>query len=125
MPPSSNVVFVESPEVLDHRLKIKRLEIWDNTIQSGIRWVGLVLICFAMAFCVRVLAGKYTFAQIGVSFLGSFKVSEAVSYGVGVVGVGYGLRERRLRRKNIERMSGQIAKLEEEIHQRRSSSHLT
>jgi hypothetical protein len=115
----------QSKEVLEYRLHLKRLEILDSLVRLGIQWGCLSFIAACGAYSIAVLAGKFTFAQIGVNFLGSFTVSETISYGVGAAGVVYGLRERSTRRQNIQRMSAQIETLEKKAYPNRTSSHLT
>jgi hypothetical protein len=112
-------------EVLDFRLHLKRLEIIDTVVRLTIPWCGGILIALCAAYTVSVLAGKYTFAQIGISLLGSLKVSETISYAFGASGVIYGLKEGALRRKNIHRLSSQIQNLERQVNPTRSSSSLT
>lgn len=70
-------------------------------------------------------AGKYTFADIGISLLGDFRVSEALIYILGVGGIIYGYGERRLRLKAIERLANRQIELEKRIDPGRSSSGLT
>jgi hypothetical protein len=112
-------------EFLDFRLHLKRLEIWDVGVRLAVPWGFGALIAFFAYLSISILAGRYTFAQIGVSVFGNLKISESISYVSGLTGVLYGLKERRLRRKNIQRLSGQIQKLEKLIHPNRSSSDLT
>jgi hypothetical protein len=114
-----------SKELLDFRLHLKRLEIIDTAVREGIPWLFGAVIAFCTYLSIAVLAGKYTFAQIGVSVLGNIKISESISYVFGLSGVLYGLKERRLRRKNIQRLSTQIQTLERQKHPNLSSSNLT
>ena len=115
----------QKKEVLDFRLHLKRLEIIDSAVRLGVPWSFGALIAFFCFGSIVALAGKYTFAQIGVSILGNMKISESISYVFGLSGVLYGLKERKLRRKNIQRMSPQIQALERQMHPNRSSSNLT
>lgn len=71
------------------------------------------------------LAGKFTLADIGISFAGDIKLSESIVYLFGTGGVGYGLYQHRLRRKNIERLASRPIELEKLIDSTRSSSRLT
>jgi hypothetical protein len=112
-------------EFLDFRLHLKRLEIWDVGVRLLVPWGFGALIAFFAYLSIAILAGRYTFAQIGVNVLGNLKISESISYVSGLTGVLYGLKERRLRRKNIQRLSTQIQKLEKQADPNRSSSDLT
>ncbi|HWE48160.1 MAG TPA: hypothetical protein VG273_00110 [Bryobacteraceae bacterium] len=88
-------------------------------------WAGAVLIAFIFYRSVQSLAGHYTFAQIGMNFLGDFKVSEGLAYVFGGGGVVYGIKHRKLHGDNLERMAGRIAELEKLLDSKRSSSRLT
>ena len=88
-------------------------------------WTGAVLVAFLFYKSVVSLAGQYTFAQIGASFLGDFKISDGLAYVFGGGGVAYGLRHRKLRGDNVERMAGRIAEMEKLLDPKRSSSRLT
>jgi hypothetical protein len=88
-------------------------------------WFSLVGISAFFYLSTRSLAGHYTFADIGIKVIGDFKVSEALSYLFGAGGVGYGLRERALRRKTTDRFAERVAALETKIDPNRTSSHLT
>ncbi len=107
---------------------LRRYRVGDSVasvLRELVRW-GAVSFCAYMGFrCVAVLAGKITMAEIGVRVLGSLRVSEAVAWIFGAGGVGYGLRQRRLRRQTIERLSTRIQELERGIDPKRTSSHLT
>lgn len=88
-------------------------------------WLSLLGIAGFFYLTVKSLAGTYTFADIGIKVIGDFKVSEALSYLFGVGGVGYGLRERKLRRQTTERLTERNVTLEKLIDPTRTSSHLT
>jgi hypothetical protein len=88
-------------------------------------WFSLVGISAFFYLSTKSLAGHYTFADIGIKVIGDFKISEAVSYLLGAGGMGYGLRERRLRRQTTERFSQRNYALERLVDPNRTSSHLT
>lgn len=74
---------------------------------------------------VNRLAGKITTAQIGMSFIGNFRVSDAVAYAFGGTSLIYGLNERRLRHKKTKSMASYSANLEARLDPGRTSSGLT
>ena len=88
-------------------------------------WFSLVGISAFVYLSTKSLAGHYTFADIGIRVIGDFKISEALSYLFGAGGVGYGLRERKLRRQTTERLANRNSTLERMIDPGRTSSHLT
>ncbi len=114
-----------SREELRFHLSMKRWEVFQNIWATSFPWLCLVAISAFIWLTARTLAGKMTFAQIGMSFLGDVKISDAVAYAFGAGGVGYGYKERGLRRRTIERLSGRIEDLERGRDPRRSSSSLT
>ena len=89
-----------------------------------IRWGGLTAIAWSMVVIVQSLAGRMTFADIGIRLLGSLGISTTFAWGTATGGVVYGLRQRSLRMKEIERHGNRIRKLEALIDPRRSTSHL-
>lgn len=96
-----------------------------SVVHTIVPWAGAVLVAFFFYKSVSSLAGRYTFSQIGVGFLGDFRISDGVAYIFGAGGVGYGVKQTQLRRNNVERTAGRIAELEKQLDPARSSSRLT
>ena len=71
------------------------------------------------------LAGKHTFADIGMAILSDIKISEMVAYILGGGGVLYGIKYRCLKGDNVQRTADRIAELEKRLDPNRSSSRLT
>jgi hypothetical protein len=94
-----------------------------------IRWGSLVLIVRYITGTISEttigLAGKTTLADIGIRFVGDLKLSEAAAYIFGVGGVGYGWKQRNLRRDSLQHLHPRAQKYEESIDPARSSSRLT
>ena len=88
-------------------------------------WGSLVAISAFIYLSIRAVSGQYTFADIGIKLVGDFKLSEAFSYLFGAGAMGYGLRERKLRRQTTERLANRNSTLERMIDTNRSSSNLT
>jgi hypothetical protein len=101
------------------------LDILATVVQLGIPWGAACFIAYMSFRSVDALAGKITFASLGASFIGDVRINEALAWllagGFGL----YGLNERRLRRKHIERTAPQISELESRIDPNRTSSRLT
>lgn len=114
---------------LEAELRVSRRQSWVDgffsVINNLIRWGTVAYIGHQIYLTVAVLAGKTTFADIGLKFLSDVRISESVTFLLGASGVGYGLSQRKLRRKNIERLQGRIVTLERQIDQNRTSSRLT
>ena len=96
-----------------------------STLNTLIRWVGLGWLGWCAYLSVSVLAGKTTLADVGVKVLADVRFSEAAAWVFGASGVGYGLRQRKLRGDTTARQQGRIRKLEATVDPGRSSSDLT
>jgi hypothetical protein len=70
-------------------------------------------------------AGKETVANLALSLIVNLQADRWFAYLVGVLGTGYGVRQRQLRRRNIRRMTGHNAEVEKRLLPGRSSSGLT
>jgi len=93
--------------------------------QTLIRWGGAVGIALLAYKAVAVLAGQQTGANIVIQFLSSITTSNILGLGVGAAGVTYGIGQKRLRERTIERMEGRTASLELELDPKRTTSGLT
>ena len=106
-------------------VRLRLLDILATVVQLGIPWGALCFIAYMMFRSVDSLAGKTTVASLGASFMGDVRINEAVAWILaGLFGL-YGLSERHLRRKHIERLAPQINELESRLDPNRTSSRLT
>lgn len=110
---------------LRFRLYTRLIEVIGLVVHRAIPCTGIVLVFFFLYLSARVLAGQQTFATVVVKFFADFRVRDALAYGLGLGGVGYGLRNRKLRKDSVEQMADRIKILESQIDVRRSSSRLT
>ena len=110
---------------MEKDVRVRRIDGIVSTVQYGIMWFSLVGISAFFYLATKSLAGQHTFADIGIKVIGDFKVSEALSYLFGAGGVGYGLRERKLRRQTTERFAARTSTLEKLVDPERTSSRLT
>lgn len=109
----------------EYAIRFKRLDIIGSSIQQFIKY-GFLAVCFYLFYLsVLALAGKHTFAEIGIKILGSLRISEGILSLLALGGVSYGVGQRNLRRKNIERLSRRNQELEQRLDPNRSSSGLT
>jgi len=90
-----------------------------------IRWSGVVLVAYWIFRSIEVLAAKHTEASIVIDFLGKIEISMVFSLSVGILGVLYGLRQRKLLKDTAERLQSRIQMLELKLDINRSSSSLT
>lgn len=111
--------------VLDNQLSFKRLDTASEICKELIKWAGLVFIAYLGYLSIEVLAGKSTFADIGVRIIGNLKVSDGIITLLAGSGWAYGLAQRSLRRKHIERTVPLKNELEKVLDKKRTSSHLT
>jgi hypothetical protein len=110
---------------LDHQFRMRILEVCATNVPVAIRCVAGVLIFYFLYLSVEALAGKYTFADIGLQALANLRVSEAIAYAFGAAGVGYGLRQRKLRRDTIEQLAARVQAAEQLVDPGRTSSALS
>lgn len=111
--------------LLDYQLSFKRLDTLSTIVCDLIKWSALVGIAYMMYVSVARLAGQVTFADIGINVIGNLKVSGGVISVLGGSGWAYGLAQRSLRRRHIERTAPLKNKLERIIDSKRTSSDLT
>jgi len=83
--------------------------------------LGMAYYCQRM---VHDLAGKTTAADIGLKFLGTFKVSEALAWMISAICFGTTIKTRRTNADMASRLA-RMADLERSIDLNRSSSHLS
>jgi hypothetical protein len=113
----------------EFELSRQRWDTLDKAIGSLCKWGPLCVIAYFGYLSIATLAGHSTLAEFGVRVIADLKVNNVVSHLVtalfGVGGISYGYSERRLRHKNIERMSEQLTEYEKLIDPKRSTSGLT
>jgi hypothetical protein len=110
---------------IDHRLAFKRIDAFVTVSKTLIQWVGLVTCMFFVYRCVAVLAGKETFATLGMSILGNLHVSDGIYIVLSGGSLIYGIGQRSLRRRNIQRLTPRSVELEKRLDPNRTSSSLT
>jgi len=113
----------------DYYLGFKTREIIGTGFNNLCKYGALAIVAYFIRLMVSDLAGKETLASIGLGILADVKTSRGVAMALctlfGVSGSAYGLRQRKLRRDDIQRRSGEISELERIFDKKRSSSGLT
>jgi len=110
---------------LQYGFRFKLLDIIGQALNRLIPGAVLVLIAGFTYLSIKSLAGQHTFADIGLKVLADVKISEALAYVIAGGSVMFGLKERKLRRTTVERLTERTIQLERELDARRSSSGLT
>lgn len=96
-----------------------------SVLNNLIRWGEAVAIAGFFYLSIDSLFGQDTTADIGIRLLGIVELNDVVFLLSGVGGVGYGLRQRKLRHDTIERLQGEKRTYETERDPTRTSSGLT
>src|SRR4051812_26788513 len=111
--------------VLEDQLSFKRLDTVSEIIKEAMKWGSLVAIAYFGYMSVEVLAGTTTSANIGIRILGNVTFNKGVVAVLMGSGWAYGLGQRSVRRKNIERIVPAKNELERLVDPNRTSSNLT
>jgi hypothetical protein len=94
--------------------------------KDAVKWLCLAFIAWiALDRGLGHLAGRRTFADVGIRFVGDLSIREGAAYIVAVGAVIIALYRERLRRDTIQRLANNIAELQKKIDPGRSSSDLT
>jgi hypothetical protein len=104
---------------------LQRAELTAGIIRQFIRWCGIVACAYLGKESIGLLAGRETIADIVLKVLSNVQVNVAVSWAVSAVAGSAWYVERRLRKKDIERLSARTKELELRLDPNRTSSSLT
>jgi hypothetical protein len=115
----------DAPEIdPGYHMRFLLVEKGARIIEVAVRYGLLALAVYFITSCINGLAGERTTADIGIRFLAEVKVSEAFAWIFGVGGVGYGARQRNLRRRDTKQMGARLRRYENQIDPHRSSTNL-
>jgi len=110
-------------------LILKVLESAFSTIRYLVKYAFWIILVLSVASVLRELAGTDTNIGVGLNFFielwSDFELGCKVAWGVGLLGIFYGLLHSRLRKRAIKYLHKRIKKLETTIDEERSSSGLT
>lgn len=98
---------------------------WASVLRAGIKWGAVTIIAVKAMPVAERFAGDTTLVDLSLRFVSEIGINVPLAWATAIGGVGYGLRQRSLRRDAIERLSSRNAKLERHQDPRRSSSNLT
>ncbi|OLE76904.1 hypothetical protein AUG19_01880 [archaeon 13_1_20CM_2_54_9] len=111
--------------VLDNQLSFKRLDTALEFWRVLVQWGTVAFLGYMAYRSVSALAGVTTSANIGVRLFGNLMVNRGIVALLAGSGWAFGLAQRSLRRKNIERLVPLKNDLEKVIDPKRTSSNLT
>jgi hypothetical protein len=111
--------------MLDNQLSFKRLDTALEFWRALVQWTTVGFLGYMAYRSIVVLAGLSTSANIAVRLAGNLTVSRGIITLLTGSGWAFGLAQRSLRRKNIERLVPLKNDLEKEINPKRTTSNLT
>jgi hypothetical protein len=113
---------------LEYRLRAQKYDAWLRIGQVFIKWIVIGFIAWCVEGSIQSLAGKSTLADFSVYLIGDLKANKVISHIItglfGLCGIGFGMRERRLKRQAIKQSSNRIVELEKRWDPNRTSSGL-
>jgi hypothetical protein len=113
---------------MEFDFRLKKIALITETLSaicSGFcKWGGFAFIAYCLWQTAAALSGEETSANIVFRAALDMKVDQYAAYLFGGGGIIYGIRERRLRRKTIARLTERTESLERRIDTNRTSSGL-
>ena len=95
------------------------------TFSRYVAWLaGIWVAGHFLVEAIGLLAGRQTDASFVLKLIWNLSADRWIAYLVGVLGASFGLNERRLKRRNIERLTKAKTELEERLDKNRTSSGL-
>jgi hypothetical protein len=114
---------------LEFKLRTQKWDLILRVALSLIKFGTIAAIAWQFRLGVEAVAGRETVANFALALVADLKANSVISHLVlglvGATGAGYGLRQRNLRRKDIQRLGNRVVELEKRMDSRRSSSSLT
>lgn len=114
---------------LEHDLKMFKIARTSETIIAIaitlLKSITVIVVVYFIYRMIDAIAGKYTFTDIGINFLGNLNISITIAWVFGIMGLLYGFRQRTLRKDTVQRLQTRIVEIEQDVDAKRSSSNLT
>ena len=104
---------------------IRLTDMFGGVGSAAIKWGALAYIAFQIKEIMVALAGHFTFVSIFSSIAANISINQWVAYVLAGGGTGYGLAQRRLRKRKVAELAERIKRLEVQIDPNRSSSGLS
>lgn len=115
----------DKQQELAYKLRFKKIDATVTICKAFAKYACIFGSVYFIYRSVAVLAGKQTFASVGLSVLGNVKVSEGIYIVLTAGSIIYGVGQRQLRRRNIERLTKHSIALEKQLDPKRTTSGLT
>ena len=96
-----------------------------SVVRAFFKYGAWVLIAWFTSSAISSLAGETTVADIGLTVLGDFRISQGVPWVWAFAATAYGAWQRRVLKNTLERLTPRQIKLERMLDPRRSTSGLT
>jgi len=113
---------------LEYKLRAQKCDAWLRIALAFIKWSSICIIVWCVKGSLESLAGKSTLANFGIFLIGDLKANKVISHIItglfGLGGIGFGMRERQLKRQAIKQSSNRIVELEKRWDRNRTSSGL-
>lgn len=106
------------------RVKVLTVSAWARVATTAVKWAGVTACSYWFFRCIEALAGQDTNANVLMDLAVRMGISRWLAFAVGGCGLVYGMQQRKLRRRVVERTGGRIKDLEARLDPRRSSSQL-
>ena len=107
------------------KIALLKIDSVTKVLLQLVRTGGYCFIAYSAFRVMEVTAGKKTIADLTMNLLANVTINKWVAYALAGLGWGYGLYERRVRRKTIKRYAPLIEERERKLDPKRSSSGLT
>ena len=121
---------MKKPDLDPNLLKLRMMDMIEKLGSMFIKWGGGVIMTYFLYLIIKELAGKNTWADIDVNFLGKktiliFIIGSMLFLIFGIGGLLYGRHQSKLRKDTVEQLGGRVRDFETEADPKRSSSNLT
>lgn len=109
----------------------QRFQLWMKIVdglfslaKKAVPWGFGATMVFFVAQIFIAYAGENTQADVAINLIAGIQADRWVAYIIALLGTGYGLRQRKLRQRAIERLTVRPKQLEQDMDPDRSSSDI-
>ncbi len=105
--------------------RVKLTEAIVTIVRDVLKYGTFMFVAWMGYLSIKCFAGQTTFADVGLKVLGDIRVNAALGWVAGGGGIAYGLAQRKLRSKTIQRLESRVSTTEKKLDEKRTSSRLT